>query len=131
MSKYKWVLNKDIKVDMVTLDGISFESKWIKIENGFITIKSGYAWDGSSPKFFIGNCIIGTWDGFINDKGLQQAYIASLVHDALYQYLNNLKPLGYTRKAADIEFKRLLEREQFLLSKSYYTSVRLFGGFYV
>ena len=131
MSKYKWVLPETVSIDMVTMDGIYFLSDWILIDNGVLTIKKGYAWDGSSPKLFIGKYIIGTWDGPTGSNGHQKAYMASLAHDALYQYLNELIVVGYSRMSADLEFKRLLDREHFLLSNPYYYAVRIFGGLFV
>ena len=82
-----------LKEDFIYKSGIKFEyfnSKWIEIAtNGNIKVKKGYAWDGCSIKWNILDLvIIGTPDGTINiDTMKPKAYYASLVHDALYQYM--------------------------------------------
>jgi len=73
-----------------------FEAEWLRIGlSGEITIKAnqqGYAWDGCTPKRSLLNlAIIGVPDGHVDYRtGLPYTYHASLVHDALYQYLDTI-----------------------------------------
>lgn len=102
---------------------------------GTVTVKAGYAWDGCTPKFsFLDLLVVGTPDGIHSDRtGKPKAYHASLVHDALYQFLPDLppgKPL-YTRKQADEVFLEILEDAEFVPRKFYYAAVRLFGGLFM
>ena len=77
--------------------GRKFENEWLKVSpDGRMKIKgshvlpsgkSGYAWDGCSPKFAVLDIVIGTPDGVtdhITEK--PKTYYASMVHDALYQF---------------------------------------------
>ena len=61
-----------------------------------------------------------------------KAYYASLVHDALYQFLPDLPPDNkvYTRKMADDIFLEILEDADFALRNLYYYAVRVFGGLF-
>jgi len=101
-------------------------------ENGNITIKKGYTWDGCTPKFsFLDLLVIGIPDGILSDKtGKRKAYYASLVHDALYQFLPDLPADQkiYTRKMADDIFLQILTDAEFAPRKIYWWAVRIFGG---
>jgi len=106
-----------------------FENDWIKVENGIITVKgttqNGYAWDGCTPKIDLLDLCLGTPDGKTNpitEKPI--AYYASLVHDAIYQFKEEI-PIG--RKDTDMLFKLILKDEGFFWSNVYYFFVRLFG----
>ncbi len=69
--------------------GITFRSDWFMIsEDGRMTIRKGYAWDGNSVKIDVFDLfIIGTPDGVIDVQTMKpKTWYASLVHDALYQY---------------------------------------------
>src|SRR5712691_2897454 len=55
---------------------------------GRITVTQGYAWDGCSPKFCFCDLLFGTPDGVVDTQtGRPKTYYASLVHDALYQFV--------------------------------------------
>ena len=106
-----------------------FESEWLEISvDGLIRIKandSGYAWDGCTPKFsFFNLWVIGVPDGHVDYRTMQPyTYYASLVHDALYQYLDTV-PVP----KADVDQLFLEMLGDFKLRKLYYQSVRMFGG---
>ena len=106
-----------------------FESKWLEIgDGGQITVKaneSGYAWDGCTPKWSLLNLvIIGTPDGHIDYRTMQPfTYYASLVHDALYQYLDTV-PIS--KEKIDLLFLKMLG--DFKLRHIYYWVVKHFGG---
>lgn len=104
--------------------------RWLEIRpDGTVQIPAGYAWDGCTPKFALWDIVIGTPDGTPNpDTKKPKAYFASLLHDALYQFLDTGLPL--TREQADRLFLELLTRDQFAPRQLYYRAVRLFGGFF-
>lgn len=95
--------------------------------NGDLRVLAGYAWDGCTPKLIVLDLSFGIPDGIPNDYTRKpKAYYASLVHDALYQFLDDGLPIS--RKCADRIFLELLERDCFLWRKLYYIAVRLLGG---
>ena len=90
---------------------------------------TGYAWDGCSPKFQLGDLIFGTPDGVIGMNHKPKTYIASMAHDILYQFRDQL--VGkVTRKQADAIFLEQMKKQHFLLANLYYRGVRMFGGLF-
>ncbi len=106
-----------------------FESQWLEISReGLIRVKAnetGYAWDGCTPKISILNLwVLGVPDGHVDYRTMQPyTYFASLVHDALYQYLDTV-PVP----KSDIDKLFLEMLGDFKLRKIYYLCVRVFGG---
>ena len=95
--------------------------------NGAITVTRGYAWNGCSPKFRVLDLLVGTPEGVVNARtGQRKTYFASLVHDALYQFLDDGLPLA--RKQADLVFLFLMRESGFRLAPVYWLFVRAFGG---
>jgi hypothetical protein len=108
MNKYKYTLQNDESIFIPHLIGVSFECAWGKIEpNGYITIYKGYSWNGCN---------------FVPDT--KRTYIASLVHDFLYQF----HPVN--RKTSDSIFYWLLKKDNFMFSGLYYCGVNIFGGYF-
>jgi hypothetical protein len=98
-------------------------------KGGRITITEGYAWNGCSPKMPFLDLLIGTPDGAVYKvTGRPKAYFASLVHDALYQFLDAGSPVS--RRQADDAFLRLLQASRFRLAWIYWAAVRV-GGWMV
>jgi len=94
--------------------------------SGRITVMRGYAWNGCSPKFCVLDILIGTPDGVVHaGTGKPKAYYASLVHDALYQFLPVAAPV--TRRDADRCFLRLLAASDFKPRYVYWLAVRVLG----
>jgi hypothetical protein len=115
--KYKYVLEQDYtyQSDIIgkRFTGVDGGRIWLEIyENGTIVVSKGYAWDGTtlSPDF-------------------KSTYYASLLHDALYQFLNRGNPLS--RKEIDCIFRDIMKRDGFKLAGLYYGAVRAFGGIFV
>ena len=112
-----WILTKD------------YISKWLYIsKEGVITVRAndkGYSWDGCTPKWSVFNLfIIGTPDGHVNYRTMKPyTYYASLVHDALYQYLDTV-PI----KKVDIDSLFLKMLGDFKPRWIYYLAVRIGGG---
>lgn len=107
-----------------------FISEWLEISvDGEIKIKASednkYSWDGCTPKFSIFNLfILGTPDGHIDYRtGKPFTYKASLIHDALYQYIDSV-PIS--KKEIDLLFKEILG--DFKLAYLYYMAVKYFGA---
>jgi len=104
-------------------------SEWLEIsKSGQIKVKAneyGYAWDGCTPKWsFLNLIIIGTPDGHIDYRTMKPyTYYASLVHDALYQYLDTV-PIS--KNKIDLLFLEMLG--DFKLRYIYYFAVKYFGG---
>lgn len=95
--------------------------------DGTARVLAGYAWDGCTPKVVVCDIVIGTPDGATHAlTGKPKAYYASLLHDALYQFLDAGLPMS--RKDADEVFLELLTRDSFAPRGLYYAAVRVFGG---
>lgn len=95
--------------------------------NGTARVLAGYAWDGCTPKVVACDVVLGTPDGATHAlTGKPKAYYASLLHDALYQFLDADLPMR--RKDADRVFLELLARDSFAPRGVYFAAVRLFGG---
>ena len=94
--------------------------------NGRMTVTRGYAWNGCSPKVCFFDLLIGTPDGVIDpDTRRPKTYFASMVHDALYQFLRAESPIS--RRQADHCFLRLMAESHFKPRYVYWIAVRLLG----
>lgn len=104
---------------------------WLSIGiSGRITVYKGYAWDGCSPAIKAFGKVWGTPDGAINPRtGKPYTYHASLLHDALYQFLDDHK-MPYTREQIDRIFYRRMIRDSFPHAALYYNAVKYLGGAY-
>jgi hypothetical protein len=97
--------------------------------NGDARVIAGYSWDGCTPKFSIFDIVIGTPDGIPSEVTKQpKTYYASLLHDVLYQFLDDRLPLP--RAKVDQVFLEILTRDHFAPRWVYYYAVRLFGGLF-
>ena len=96
-------------------------------KDGRITVTRGYAWNGCSPKVCVWDLLIGTPDGVVLEKtGRPKTYYASLVHDALYQFLPDGSPIR--RREVDGCFLRLCAESEFAPRYVYWAVLRLIGG---
>ncbi|GAB4061912.1 hypothetical protein [Uliginosibacterium sediminicola] len=104
-----------------------FGRRWLELDaDGTLRVLKGYAWDGCTPKLRLFGRVIGMPDGGISPvTQLPRAYYASLVHDALYQFLDTGLPVD--RVTADRIFQEILLRDEFSASLLYYLAVRIFG----
>ncbi len=100
-------------------------------QDGLITVFKGYAWDGCSPKLRVFDwCYIGAPDGTVKKvTGKPKTYFASLIHDALYQFMDHPE-MPLTRKEMDKLFLALMQQSRFSLRGVYYLAVRTVGGAY-
>jgi len=115
-------------------DGCAFEDehgkRWLELHpDGTIRVLKDYAWDGCSPKFVVWDIVFGTPDGIPNANTRKpKTYFASLIHDALYQFLDAGLPLQ--RAQVDRIFLRIMTEHHFGPRRVYYRAVRIIGGFY-
>lgn len=120
--------------------GLPFDQDWafedrigvvrlILRADGTMTVTAGYAWDGCTPKGCVLDLSFGVPDGVVSAvTGKPKTYYASLIHDALYQFLPDGLPLS--RVQADRCFLRLMTREHFAWRHVYYWAVRALGGLF-
>lgn len=127
---YHWQSPLTFERDLSFRDARDHE--WLHIrQNGVITVRKDYAWDGCSPTLKIFDWFyLGTPDGAMDEvSGLSLTYHASLIHDALYQFRFHPE-MPLTRKQMDQCFLARLTESQYSLRTLYYGFVRIFGGVY-
>jgi hypothetical protein len=106
-----------------------FIAEWLEIStDGLVTVKAndnGYSWDGCTPKLSLFDIkIVGVPDGHIDFRTMKPyTYRASMVHDALYQYLDSVPVY---KKDIDLLFLEMLG--DFRLRHLYYYAVKYLGG---
>lgn len=123
---FSWESPLDIKQDYAFKDRTGVV-RLILERGGRITVTRGYAWNGCSPKFCFFDILIGTPDGVVDSRtGRPKTYYASLVHDALYQFVPDGLPLK--QHDADRCFLRLMEATGFRPRFLYFSAVWLLGG---
>ena len=121
-----WDSGLDIKQDYAFKDKTGVV-RLILERGGRITVTRGYAWNGCSPKFCIFDILIGIPDGVVDSRtGKPKTYYASLVHDALYQFVPDGLPLK--QHDADKCFLRLMNATGFRLRIFYFSFVWLLGA---
>jgi len=122
---FSWQSNLKVNQDYVFRDKKG-KIRLIIGDDGKLTITKGYTWNGCSPKICILDLFIGTPDGAVYaPTGKPKTYYASMVHDALYQFLDAEVPI--TRAQADKCFLQLMEESEFVLSGIYWFAVHTFG----
>lgn len=95
-------------------------------KDGTIVVKENYCWDGCTPKFNFIDISFGVPDGITNPDTLKpKCYYASLVHDALCQFI--LSELPLSKRQVDGIFYDLLKRSEFKPRYIYWVFVRIFG----
>lgn len=94
---------------------------WAGIQNGRLWWVKGYAWNGCSPKFYIGWPPVGKWVGTPDFK---ESLRGSLGHDILFQFSS---VLNISIEDANYNFLKWLETDGFFLAEHYYDAVEMFG----
>lgn len=89
---------------------------WLTITHKSIIISKDYAWNGCSPKKW--------WGFWWGTPDFEKTIIASLVHDALIQFINT-KHFPFSRYECDNIFKNILNQNKFKLVDEYYVGVRV------
>jgi hypothetical protein len=122
---YSWKSSRTLDRDWAFQDEQG-HTRLLLTTDGTITVTRGYSWDGCTPKFYLLDLVVGTPDGVVDTRsGHPKTYHASLIHDALYQFLPEGLPLS--RAQADRCFLELLTETNFALRYVYYAAVRIFG----
>lgn len=122
--QYKFKLGCDYTYQHDHFNEVSFCNDWIAIENGALRVKSGYTWDGCTPKIHVAGLFsVGVPDGVLR-HGLPWTYHASLVHDALCQFRHEL-PL--TKRQVVQVFKGQLTEANWPLASLYARAIEWFG----
>ena len=122
---FTWAFNHPVPEELVFKDKTGVVRLIIE-PSGVITVTRGYAWNGCSPKVCIADLLFGTPEGVVHARTERpKTYYASLVHDALYQFLTDGLPLK--RRDADEIFLRLMAETGFAPRWIYWFFVRLFG----
>ena len=125
-----WESGHRIPQDLEFRDLKKNKVRMIIEKSGRITIRKNYSWDGCTPKFSILDLFIfGTPDGIRTGREHKpKTYYASLVHDALYQFIPEMEDKTIiTRKNADDFFYRMLKERDFALRGLYWLAVRALG----
>jgi hypothetical protein len=125
-NNFSWQSKLIIKQDYAFKDK-NGSVRLILEQGGKISVTRGYAWNGCSPKFCCFDLLVGSPDGVVDDRTEKpKTYYASLVHDAMYQFLPDGIPV--TRRDADRCFLMLMEETGFRPRLIYYLVVRILGG---
>ena len=128
---YEWCSNKPVKSDLEFYDQNKKKLRLRILKDGKIVVFKGYSWDGCSPKISIFDLFLfGTPDGIIHyNTRKPKTYYASLIHDVLYQFLDDPR-MPYSRGDMDKFFLDLMRETKFIPRFLYYIFVRLIGGVY-
>lgn len=122
---FVWESGLPVTEDLVFKDAKG-KVRLIVEQGGRLTVTRGYAWNGCSPKVCVFDLLLGTPDGAVYEgTGRPKTYFASMVHDALYQFLDAGSTIS--RAQADGCFVRLLGESEFVLGRLYWAAVRAFG----
>lgn len=122
--EYKLYLREDLYFYLgLGLKGIhifTYREKEIgNIFDDVLCIRSGYAWNICSPAFSIIGIRIGT-------PSPELVYLASLIHDFLYQF-GGLPCNPWTKKQADDVFYNMMIKQGYKLAGLYHYAVVKFG----
>lgn len=79
---------------------VSFLNEWVTINDGWMVVRAGYAWDGCSPAWRLPGTVVwlGVPDGPLGLDGRPVSWRASLFHDALCQFRSEIA--GLTKGAS-------------------------------
>jgi hypothetical protein len=128
-SDYTWESGLASPEDLAFRDKIGVVRLVVR-RSGTVTVPAKYAWDGCSPKGCLFDFVIGTPDGVVDSRtGHPKTFYASLVHDAMYQFL--LDGLPYKRAQVDGCFRRLMTETGFGPRWIYWLAVRILGWLFV
>ena len=105
--RWRYRLEEDFVYYTKNLEGVHFISEWLIIDNGTVTVKAGYAWDGVTPAIYMFGMWFGVWDGPKGKDGKVVSWKATAVHDAFCQFIGLIKNIKKEQTVA--VFKELLE----------------------
>ncbi len=98
MSNWRYKLETDFSFFSHHLAGVDLVNEWCEIKNNIINVEPGYAWDGVTPAYPIiksgppsYGLWFGVWDGPRYTNGLPVTWRATLIHDVLCQFREDIK----------------------------------------
>lgn len=101
MAKWRYVLEEELYFFHPSLVGVVFRNEWLLIEHSRMLIRKNYAWDGCSPSIrlpsfglFPNGIWLGIWDGPLNKNGRPVTWKATLIHDAMCQFRQEIPGLS-------------------------------------
>lgn len=104
---WRYVLDARYETFAPELMSVDYTGQWLMIRHCRLAIAPGYAWDGCSPSLRLpGGIWVGAPDGPLGADGRPVAWHASLVHDALCQFREEIR--GVTKQSTIRLFRRLL-----------------------
>lgn len=116
MNKYKYILQEEKKRFFDFLKDVNVCYNFVTVENGWVTIKKGYSWDGATPKIKV----FGKWIG-VSDGKNNELKKPTMWHDVFTQY-------GIGKKSdVDEIFRFDMFKIGWKYYKIYYKAVRMFG----
>lgn len=134
MGIWRYRLEHDIVFESSHLRGVYLRNEWVTIENCVMTIKAGYAWDGCTPSYFIlkGSILpkglwFGVWDGPRGNNGRPVTWRASLFHDALCQFIEDIVGLNKEKTLLIFETIMVEDMTPLWMVSLYVSAVRKFG----
>ena len=90
MHVWRYQLSEPYSYHHPEFEGVAFSNDWVTVQDGQVTITTGYSWDGCSPKrYVLGLVTLGTPDGALR-FGKPWTWEASLVHDVLCQFRKDI-----------------------------------------
>lgn len=98
------------------------EKLWGVLRGDVLTIKSGYAWNGASPAWYL----CGRWIGTPTPPS---AMVPTLIHDLLFQFMD-VRCAPWDRRQADNIFFNLMAQYRFRLKGTYHGAVAILGSLY-
>lgn len=120
----KWVSDEECNYEIVGYNG-NHKEMWCKethsklaeiSTNGVLTIYKGFKWDGCSYKWkmniFGKEVVLGVWDGFEDENGVQRLYHPSKVHDCLIRFQRAYHGEFMTYKDIDINFYNQMTKQK-------------------
>lgn len=99
---------------------------WARLSPKSLTITSGYAWNGSSPKK--GIRVLGN-DVWLGTPDFPETLPASLVHDLMFQF-SSLMEMPFTLAQANDFYRQICDQFGFCLTGAYHGALKDFSGPY-
>lgn len=129
LGRYRFKITADapFRIYGPQLPNLSFrdgnEVEWATLINNVFTVRSGYQWNGSSPKYGVRIFGKDVWFGTPDFEG---TIVASLLHDALYQFAQT-KAFPFSREQCDDFYRQLCEYHNFRLAPVYHAALFAFS----
>ena len=131
---WRYKLEQEFILKHKVFEGLCFENEWFSIKDGEIRIEKGYAWDGCTPAYpiikgdsFPTGLWVGIWDGPLGIDCKPAAWMASLCHDVLCQFREDLLDVSKERSVAIFRELLVLNNAPNWMVKAYPWAVDRFG----